>query len=67
MYPKNTSVEKLLPLKKLAACVAGFVETSPGKGTLDIFFPSDFSPDVQSIEDVSIEVAEKVTNDIGRC
>ena len=23
--------------------------------------------DVQSIEDVSIETAEKVTNDIGRC
>ena len=48
-------------------CVAGFVEDSPGKGTLDIFFPSDFSPDVQSIEGVSIETAEKVTQDIGRC
>ena len=63
--PKDTSVES--PSEKTGGCVAGFVETSPGKGTLDIFFPSDFSPDVQSIEDVSIEVAEEVTKDIGRC
>ena len=48
-------------------CVAGFVETSPGKGTIDILFPSDFAPDVQSIKDVSIEVAEEVTRQIGRC
>ena len=41
------------------SCVAGFVEDSPGKGTLDILFPSDFTPDVQSIKDVSIEVAEE--------
>ena len=63
--PENTSVES--SLEKIGGCVAGFVETSPGKGTLDIFFPSDFSPDVQSIEGVSIEVAEEVTQDIGRC
>ena len=63
--PKTTNEES--PSEKTGGCVAGFVETSPGKGTLDIFFPSDFSPNVQSIEDVSIEVAEEVTKDIGRC
>ena len=49
------------------SCVAGYVETSPGKGTLDIFFPTEFSPDVQSIENVSIEVAEEVSIQIGTC
>ena len=53
--------------KSSGSCVAGFVETSPGKGTLDIYFPSDFAPDVQSIENVSIEVAEEVSIQIGAC
>ena len=48
-------------------CVAGFVEDSPGKGTLDLFYPSNYAPDVQSIEGVSIEVAEEITNQLGRC
>ena len=48
-------------------CVAGFVEDSPGKGTLDIFYASNYAPDVQSIEGVSIEVAEEITNQLGRC
>ena len=49
------------------SCVAGYVEDSPGKGTLDIFFPTEFSPKVQSIEDVSIEVAKEVTEQLGTC
>ena len=49
------------------SCVAGFVEDSPGKGTLDILFPSDFTSDIQSIKEVSIEVAEEVTRQLGRC
>ena len=48
-------------------CVAGYVETSPGKGTLDIYYPSDYAPDIQSIEDVSIEVAEEITAELGVC
>lgn len=64
--PENTSVETASE-KTSEACVAGYVETSPGKGTLDIYFPSGFSPDVQSIPDVSVKVAEEVSNQIGVC
>jgi hypothetical protein len=53
--------------KSSEACVAGFVEDTPGAGTLDIYFPSGFSPDVQSIKDVSIEVAKEVTEQLGAC
>ena len=49
------------------SCVAGYVENTPGKGTLDIYFPSEFSPDIQSIKDVSIEVAQEVTEQLGVC
>lgn len=49
------------------SCVAGYVEDTPGKGTLDILFPTEFAPDVQSIKDVSIEVAQKVTEQLGTC
>ena len=49
------------------SCVAGYVEDTPGKGTLDILFPTDFAPDVQSIKDVSIEVAQEVTKQLGTC
>lgn len=48
-------------------CVAGYVENSPGKGTLDIFYASDYAPDIQSIEGVSIEVAEEITAALGIC
>ena len=64
--PENNSGE-ITSQKSGKACVAGYVETSPGKGTLDIYFPSDVAPNVQSIPDVSIEVAEEVSNQIGVC
>ena len=64
--PENSNVETTSE-KPGEACVAGYVETSPGKGTLDIYFPSEFSPDVQSIADVSVKVAEEVSQDIGVC
>ena len=48
-------------------CVAGFVEDSPGKGTIDIFFSSEYAPNVQSIEGVSIETAKEVTTELGVC
>lgn len=64
--PKNLNSENTLQ-NSGESCVAGYVETSPGKGTLDIFVPSAFEPDVQSIPNVSIEVAQEVTKDIGAC
>ena len=64
--PKNLNSENTLQ-NSGESCVAGYVETSPGKGTLDIYFPSDVAPDVQSIPDVSIEVAEEVSKQIGVC
>ena len=48
-------------------CVAGFVEDSPGKGTLDIFFVSNYSPALQSITDVSVETANEITDQLGVC
>ena len=48
-------------------CVAGYVEDSPGKGTLDIFAPTEYSPKVQSIPEVSVTVAEEITAELGLC
>ena len=48
-------------------CVAGFVEDSPGKGTLDIFFVSNYAPALQSITDVSVETANEITDQLGVC
>ena len=53
--------------ESLSVCVAGFVEDSPGKGTLDLFYASDYAPDLQSIPGVSIKVAEQITSDLGVC
>ena len=53
--------------KSSGMCVAGFVEDSPGKGTLDIYFPTEYALDVQSIEGVSIKVAEDITAELGVC
>ena len=35
-------------------CIAGLVETSPGKGTVDIWTDTEFSPKIQSIPGVSL-------------
>ena len=64
--PKETVVETTSE-KSSGMCVAGFVEDTPGAGTLDIYFPSEFSPDVQSIEGVSIEIAREIAVEIGAC
>ena len=48
-------------------CVAGFVEDSPGKGTLDIFYDTEFAPKLQSITDVSVETANEITDQLGVC
>jgi len=37
-------------------CIAGMVETSPGIGTIDIYADTEFSPKIQSIPDVSIDL-----------
>ena len=37
-------------------CIAGFVETSAGVGTIDIYAPTKWSPQVQSIPDVGVSV-----------
>jgi hypothetical protein len=44
-------------------CIAGFVEDTPGKGTLSILIESR----IQSIKDVSIETKESVSEVIDRC
>ena len=37
-------------------CIAGMVETSPGIGTIDIYSDTEFSPKIQSIPGVSIDL-----------
>ena len=37
-------------------CIAGMVETSPGIGTIDIYSDTEFSPKIQSIPEVSIDL-----------
>ena len=65
--PQEITTTTLTDEKPDGMCVAGYVENSPGKGTLDIFFESDYAPDIQSIEDVSVEVAEEITAELGLC
>ena len=36
-----------------STCIAGFVETSDGVGTIDIYIQSEWSPEIQSIPGVS--------------
>ena len=45
------------------ACIAGFVEDSPGKGTLSILIEGR----IESVKDVSIETTETVSQVINRC
>ena len=45
------------------ACIAGFVEDTPGKGTLSILIDSR----IESVKDVSIEITETVSQVINRC
>lgn len=65
--PQQITTSTLTDEKPDGMCVAGYVENSPGKGTLDIFYASDYAPDIQSIEGVSIEVAEEITAALGLC
>ena len=44
-------------------CIAGFVETSPGVGTIDIYAPTKWSPQVQSIPDVGTSVIPELELD----
>ena len=44
-------------------CIAGFVETSPGVGTIDIYAPSKWSPQIQSIPDVGVSVIPELELD----
>lgn len=49
------------------SCVAGFVENKPGYGTLDIYTSPRNVNEVTHIEDVSIETAKEITEDMGEC
>ena len=49
--PKVTEVKP-----ENSMCIAGMVETSPGIGTIDIYFDTEFSPKIQSIPGVSIDL-----------
>lgn len=44
-------------------CIAGFVETSPGVGTVDIYAPTKWSPQIQSISGVGVSVIPELELD----
>lgn len=44
-------------------CIAGFVETSPSVGTVDIYAPTKWSPQIQSISDVGVSVIPELELD----
>ena len=46
------------------SCVAGYVEDTPGKGTIDIYTETI---GVESISNVTIKIAEEITQSIGNC
>ena len=47
-----------------SSCVAGYVEDTPGKGTLDIYTETI---GIESISNVSIEIADDISHSIGNC
>lgn len=55
------------PYSESRSCVAGFVEDAPGEGTLDMYYPSRFAENIQSITNVPIKVAQEITDDLGVC
>jgi hypothetical protein len=63
----NQTTESTATTSNSDFCVAGYVEDEPGAGTLDIYFDTEFADKVQSITGVSVEVADEVTNFLGRC
>ena len=46
------------------SCVAGYVEDTPGKGTLDVYTETI---GIESISGVTIKIAEEITQSIGNC
>ena len=46
------------------SCVAGYVEDTPGKGTIDIYTETI---GIESISNISIKIAEEITQSIGNC
>ena len=46
------------------SCVAGYVEDTPGKGTIDIYTETI---GIESISGVTIKIAEEITQSIGNC
>ena len=44
-------------------CVAGYVEDSPGKGTLDVYSYGE----VSTISNISVTVAKEIAKELGTC
>ena len=60
-FPSVPAVTDLSASKSM--CIAGFVETSTGIGAIDIYAPSKWSPQVQSIPGVSTAVIPELDLD----
>ena len=60
-FPSVPAVPDLSASKSM--CIAGFVETSTGIGAIDIYAPSKWSPQVQSIPGVSTAVIPELDLD----
>jgi hypothetical protein len=48
-------------------CVAGYVQTGPNNGTLEIYTKSGVVDEIQTLNDVSIETVDEITKQLGVC
>ena len=48
-------------------CIAGFVQTKPHRGNIDIYTKSGVVNEVQTLEDVSLKTAAEITEELGVC
>lgn len=60
----EATVQKTIPDR---TCVAGFVQTKPNRGNIEIFTKSGIVHEVQTIVDVSLITAAEITEELGVC
>ena len=48
-------------------CVAGYVQTGPNSGTLEIYTKSGVVDEIQTLNDVSIETVDEISKQLGVC
>ena len=60
----EATVQKTIPDR---TCVAGFVQTRPNRGNIEVFTKSGIVHETQTIVDVSLITAAEITEELGIC